>query len=127
MRKWLTSLESIRERLQADAESNERMSARRRASARGPSGGAQQQLAQPAPRLTHTDSAAGAERAAVQAWAGAASAVALAETAAAQLEVALDTCELEGGACGDEAALAAAAEALDAEALDAAAQPSNPS
>jgi hypothetical protein len=127
----MSSLETIRERLQADAESNERMSARRRASARGePSGTQPQQLSPPAPRLTHADAAAGAERAAVQAWAGAASAVALAESAAAKLEVALDTCELEG-ACGDQAALAAAAEAAQRDAaeaaLDAAAQPSNPS
>ena len=59
----------------------------------------------------------------LQAWAGAASAVAAAESAAARLEDALDSCEA-AGACADESSIAEAAERVT---RDAAEPPSNPS
>ena len=102
LRKWVGSLEVMRSRLQP----------------------AVPPLPPPSARLRTTDG--GPEQAAVDAWVDAASAVAAAETAAAKLESAIDSCQT-AGLCEDMNVLAAAAEDAAEQGASQEQQPFNPS
>jgi hypothetical protein len=102
LRKWVGSLEVMRSRLQPVVPP----------------------LPPPPARLRATDG--GPEQAAVDAWVGAASAVAAAETAAAKLESAIDSCQT-AGLCDDMNVLAAAAKDAAEQGASQEQQPFNPS
>ena len=102
LRKWVGSLEVMRSRLQPAAPPLPPQPARLRPTSGGP------------------------ERAAVEAWVDAASAVAAAETAAAKLESAIDSCQT-AGLCDDMSVLAAAAEDAAEQGASQEQQPFNPS
>ena len=80
----------------------------------------------PPPQARLRATGGGPEQAAVEAWVDAASAVAAAETAAAKLESAIDSCQT-AGLCDDMNVLAAAAEDAAEQGASQEQQPFNPS
>jgi hypothetical protein len=124
LRKWVASLEVMRGRLQPETPPPKPPApARARAASDGPEQAAVEASACRSSRLTSHAFTYWCHPS--QAWVGAASAVAAAETAAAKLENAIDECQT-AGLCGDMDLLATAAE--DAVERDADGQrPFNPS